>query len=124
MRVFILSSKKNLKDPTTNSNLLLYYKRPHRDTLCQSVIGTLSEVWVGGRTTGPGPRTTLDLTHVRHIRLYNLVVWTIKFLNVHKSHNKRKKIHRKCLGVFFLTLVEGRRDRWTGLVPGLGPVSG
>ncbi len=55
-------------------------------------IGTLSEVWVGGRrdagfdsdwdhlrTTGPGPRTTLDLTHVRHSRLYNLVPvdWTI-----------------------------------------------
>ena len=43
-------------------------------------IGGLSEVWVGGRrgtdsdsdwgeylrTTGPGPRTTLDLTHVRN----------------------------------------------------------
>ena len=43
-------------------------------------IGTLSEVWVGGRrdadsdsdwgehlrTTGPGPHTTLDLTHVRN----------------------------------------------------------
>ena len=42
-------------------------------------IGTLSEVWVGGRrgsisdsdwgedlrTTGPGPHTTPDLTHVR-----------------------------------------------------------
>jgi hypothetical protein len=38
-------------------------------------VGELSEVWVGGRrdagdrgerlrTTGPGPRTTLDLTHV------------------------------------------------------------
>ncbi len=54
-------------------------------------IGALSEVWVGGRrdagsdsdwgehlrTTGPGPLTTLDLTHVRHSRLYNLVAWTI-----------------------------------------------
>ena len=54
-------------------------------------IGALSEVWVGDRrdagsgsdwgehlrTTGPGPRTTLDLTHVRHSRLYNLVSWTI-----------------------------------------------
>jgi hypothetical protein len=30
------------------------------------------------RTTGPGPQTTLHLTHVRHSRLYNLVVWTIK----------------------------------------------
>ncbi len=43
-------------------------------------IGALSEVWVGGRrvagsdsdwgehlrTTGPGPHTTLDLTHVRN----------------------------------------------------------
>jgi hypothetical protein len=43
-------------------------------------IGVLSEVWVGGsrdtgsdsdlgrhlRTTGPGPHTTLDLTHVRN----------------------------------------------------------
>ena len=65
-------------------------------------IGALSEVWVGGRrdddsdsdwgehlrTTGTGPRTTLDLTHVRHSRLYNLVVWTIKILNDNKSHNK------------------------------------
>jgi hypothetical protein len=54
-------------------------------------IGALSEVWVGGRrdtnsgsdwgkhlrTTGPGPHTTLDLTHVRYSRLYNLVPWTI-----------------------------------------------
>ncbi len=39
-------------------------------------IGVPSEVWVGGRrgadwgehlrTTGPGPHTTLDLTHVRN----------------------------------------------------------
>ena len=41
-----------------------------------SMLGALSEVWVGGRrgagfgseehlrTTGPGPHTTLDLTHV------------------------------------------------------------
>ena len=43
-------------------------------------IGSLSEVWVGGRrgagsdsdwgdhlrTTGPGPRTTMDSTHVRN----------------------------------------------------------
>ena len=64
-------------------------------------IGALSEVWVGGRrdagcgsgwgehlrTTGPGPHTTLDLTHVPHIRLYNLVAWTIKILNGNKSHN-------------------------------------
>ena len=56
-------------------------------------IGALSEGWVGGRrgagsdsdwgehlrTTGPGPCTTLDLTHVKlHIRLYSLVAWTIK----------------------------------------------
>jgi hypothetical protein len=54
-------------------------------------IGALSEVWVGGRLdagsdsdwgehlrkTGPGPRTTLDLTHVRHSTLSNLVDWTI-----------------------------------------------
>jgi hypothetical protein len=39
------------------------------------------------RTTGPGPHTTLDLTHVPHIRLYNLVAWTIKNLNGNKSHN-------------------------------------
>jgi hypothetical protein len=46
-------------------------------------IGALSEVWLGGRrdtvsgsdwgehlhTTGTGPHTTLDLTHVRHSRL-------------------------------------------------------
>ncbi len=57
-------------------------------------IGALSEVWVGGRRDagcgsgwGSGPRTTLDLTHVRHIRLYNLVAWTINFLNDNKSHN-------------------------------------
>ncbi len=56
-------------------------------------IGVLSEVWVGGRrgdgsdsdwgehlrTTGSGPSTTLDLTHVKlNISLYRLVVWTIK----------------------------------------------
>jgi hypothetical protein len=54
-----------------------------RDTDCGSGWGEHL------RTTGPGPHTTLDLTHVRHIRLYNLVVWTIKIWNVNKSHDSR-----------------------------------
>jgi hypothetical protein len=34
------------------------------------------------------PCTTLDLTHIRHSRLYNLVAWTIHILNGNKSHKK------------------------------------
>jgi hypothetical protein len=74
---------------------------PPQPRQCSFIVGT--QVWVGGRrdtdwgsgwgehlrTTGPGPHTTLDLTHVRHIRLYNLVAWTIKILNVNKSHNSK-----------------------------------
>ena len=74
-------------------------------------IGALSEVWVGGRrgagsgsdwgehlrTTGPGPCTTLDLTHVKlHISLYNLVTWTIKtFLNDNNHTTSCTHPHRE-----------------------------
>jgi hypothetical protein len=68
-------------------------------------IGAPSEVWVGDRrdadsvsdwgeylrTTGSGLRATLDLTHVRLSRLYNLVDWTIETLNDNKSHKKTLK---------------------------------
>ena len=52
-------------------------------------------MWVGGRrgagsgieehlrTTGPGPHTTLDLTHVELFRLYSLLDWSTLILEWH-----------------------------------------
>ncbi len=67
-------------------------------------IGTLSEVWVGGRrdvgsdsdwgehlrTTGPGPHTTMDLT--QFFRSHGLLDWTTLILSGNKTNESEKGI--------------------------------
>ena len=67
----------------------LWKGNPHPPTSTEIVSADSVSDWGEYlRTTGPGPLTTLDLTHVRHSRLYNLVDWTIKILNGNKSHKR------------------------------------